>query len=62
MKNIEELRSELFYQREQLQKIQTELLNSELRWNWEKFEYLLDEREKIEERISELIQEINELE
>lgn len=62
MQTIEELRAELMYMRERLQKVQSELMKSENNWNWEKFEYLLDERDEIEEKISELNQKISELE
>lgn len=62
MQTIEELRAELIYMRERLQKVQSELMKSENNWNWEKFEYLLDERDEIEEKISELNQKISELE
>lgn len=62
MQTIEELRAELMYMRERLQKVQSELMKSENNWNWEKFEYLLDERDEIEEKISELNQRISELE
>lgn len=62
MQTIEELRAELMYMRERLQQVQSELMKSENNWNWEKFEYLLDERDEIEEKISELNQKISELE
>lgn len=62
MQTIEELRAELMYMRERLQQVQSELMKSENNWNWKKFEYLLDERDEIEEKISELNQKISELE
>lgn len=62
MQTIEELRAELMYMRERLQQVQSEIMKSENNWNWEKFEYLLDERDEIEEKIFELNQKISELE